>query len=208
ALLGLVIGYAPVIAFNLTNHFSNWRYVIIESPGGGFSSLFHLSALARIFLQEMPKFFGPDTVLWYYPETPISGYVFYAIAFLAVAIAIWPFAKSPSKIIRALRGDLGDHPQKRDFDMLVLTMASFIPYLTQPVGVPSYFFGGCFFLSVLTGRMLERSLFSSMALLRLAGAGVLVAILVTGVLVMTRIGQENQIETLSLCEDRQTRCRT
>jgi len=208
ALLGFVIGYAPVIAFNLTNHFSNWRYVIIESPGGGFSSLFHLSAFARIFLQEMPKFFGPDTVLWYYPERPISGYVFYAIAFLAVAVAIWPFAKSPSKIIRALRGDLADHPQKRDFDMLVLTAASFIPYLTQPVGVPSYFLGGCFFLSVLTGRMLARSLFSSMALLRLAGVGVLVAILVTGVLVMIRIGQENQIETLCLCDDGKNYCMT
>src|SRR4051812_20636727 len=43
ALAGFVIGYAPTIAFNVAHHFSNWRYLIIERPGGGLSSLFHLS---------------------------------------------------------------------------------------------------------------------------------------------------------------------
>ncbi|HYY35720.1 MAG TPA: hypothetical protein VE867_05040 [Candidatus Binatia bacterium] len=207
-LVGLVMGYAPVIAFNFMYHFSNWRYLIVERPGGGISSLFHLSALGRIFLDEMPKFFGPDTVLWYYQETPVSGYVFYAIALFAVVVAIWPFAKSPSKIVRALRSDLPDHPQQRDFDMLALTAASFIPYLTQPEGVPSYFFGGCFFLSVLTGRMLERSFSSAMGSLRLGGAGVLAAILVTGGLVMIKVGQRNQIETLCFCREANNYCMT
>ena len=172
------------------------------------SSLFHLSTFGRILLDEMPKFFGPDTVLWYYPETPASGYVFYAITLFAVGVAIWPFARSPSKIIRALRGDLPDHLQKRDLEMLVLVAASFVPYLTMSPGVPSYFFGGCFFLSILTGRMFERSLSSSRALPRLAGATLLAAILVTGCLVMIRIGQENQIETLSWCKDGKNYCMT
>jgi hypothetical protein len=206
--LGLVMGYAPVIAFNFAHHFINWRYLIIERPGGGFSSLFHLSVLGRIFLNEMPKFFGPDTILWYYPETPVSGYVFYVTALLAAILAIWPFAKSPSKIIQALRGDLADHRQKRDFDMLMLTAASFVPYLTQPAGVPSYFFGGCFFLSVLTGRMLERSFSSPMAWPRLSGVCALAAILVTGVLVMIGVGYQNQIETLSLCNEGKSYCMT
>ena len=208
ALAGFVIGYAPAIAFNITHHFTNWRYLIIERPGGGFSSLFHISTFGRIFLDEMPKFFGPDTVLWYYPETPASGYVFYAITLFAVGVAIWPFARSPSKIIRAMRGDLTDHLQKRDFDMLVLTAVCFVPYLTMPAGVPSYFFGGCFFLSVLTGRMLERSFSSSKLLPRLAGAGALGAIFVTGGLVMVKVGQENQIETLSFCNERNNYCMT
>jgi hypothetical protein len=207
-LVGLVMGYAPATAFNVTHHFSNWRYLIIERPGGGLSSVFHLSTFGRIFLDEMPKFFGADTVLWYYPETPASGWVFYAISLSAVGVAIWPFARSPSKIIRAPRGDLSDRSQRRDFDVLVLTAASFVPYLTQPVGVPSYLFGGCFFLSILTGRMLERFFSSSTVLPRLAGAGVLAAILVTGVLIMIRVGQENQIETLSLCNDGKTYCMT
>src|SRR5947207_2892087 len=43
ALAGFVVGYAPAIAFNVTHHFTNWRYLIIERPGGGFSSLFHIS---------------------------------------------------------------------------------------------------------------------------------------------------------------------
>jgi hypothetical protein len=207
-LSGLMIGYAPVIAFNFTHHFINWRYLIIERPGGGLSSLFHLSAFGRIFVNEMPKFFGPDTILWYYPERPASGYVFYAIALFAMGVGMWPFLKSPSKIIQALRGDLPDPRQKRDFDMLVLTAASFVPYLTMSAGVPSYFFGGCFFLSILTGRMLERLVSASTALLRLAGVGVLAAILVTGVLVMIRVGQENQIETLSSCNDGKNYCMT
>jgi hypothetical protein len=207
-LVGLLGGYGPVIAFNITHHFINWRYLLIERPGGGFSSLFHVSTFGRIFLDEIPKFFGPDTVLWYYPQTPASGWMFYAISVFAVSVAIWPFAKSPSKIMRALRGDISDRSEKRDFDMLVLTAASVVPYLTQPFGVPSYFFGGCFFLSILIGRMLERFVCSSAALLRLTGVGVLVAILVTGIAVMIRVGRENQIETLSLCQDGQNYCMT
>jgi 4-amino-4-deoxy-L-arabinose transferase-like glycosyltransferase len=205
---GLTVGYLPVVAFNLTNHFSNWQYLLVERPGGGFESALHLSAYERIFLDEMPKFFGPDTVLWYYLDKPISGYVFYAIAILAVGAATWPFLKFPSKVIQGVRGDLADYWQQNDFNMLVLTVASFVPYLSMSEGVPSYFFGGCFFLSALTGRMLARSLFSSMALLRCAGAGVLGTILLTGALVIINVAQLNQIETLSLCKDGRNYCMT
>src|SRR5881394_2991868 len=111
---------------------------------------------------------------------------------------IWPFLKSPRKILRALRGDLADSRQKWDFDMVVLTSASFVSYLSQAPGVPSYFFGGCFFLSMLTGRMLERGLSSSMPLPRLGATVALASILITGTFVHIRVGQTNQIETLSL----------
>jgi len=205
---GCVVGYLPVVACNLMHHFNNWRYLLVESPGGGFQSLFQFSTYGRIFLDEMPKFFGPDTVLWYYPDKPASGYVFYGIAVLVVMVAMWPFIKSPSKIIQAIRGNLADSRQKTDFTMLVLAAASFVPYLTLSPGVPSYFFGGCFFLSALTGRMLERSFYSSKALLRLGGATVLASILLTGVLVMIGVGQKNQIETLSLCDDGKSYCMT
>ena len=205
---GCVVGYLPVVASNLMHHFNNWRYLLVERPGGGFQSLFHFSSCGRILLDEMPKFFGPDTVLWYYSDKPASGYVFYAIAVLVVMVAMWPFVKSPSKIIQAIRGNLADWRQEKDFDMLALIAASFVPYLSLPVGVPSYFFGGCFFLSALTGRMLERSFCSSKALLRLGGAAVLAAILLTGVIVMIGVGQKNQIETLSLCDDGKSYCMT
>jgi hypothetical protein len=208
SLAGFLLGYVPVIVFNLVYRFSNWRYVLIESPGGGFSSLSQLSNWRRIFWDEMPKFFGPDTVLWYYPEKPAVGYVFYVVALLAVAFGIWPFLKSPRNIFRAFRGDLADRRQQSDFDMLVLTAASFIPYLSQTPGVPSYFLGGCFFLSMLTGRMLGRGFSCSMPLPRAGAAAALMAILVTGILVQVRVGLTNQVETLSLCEDGKTYCMT
>ena len=207
-LIGFLLGYAPVIVFNLIYRFSNWRYVAIERPGGGFSALFQLSNWRRIFLDEMPKFFGPDTVLWYYPEKPPVGYVFYTIALFVLGVGIWPFVKSPGKILRAMRGDLADAQQKSDFDMVVLTAASFVPYVTQVPGVPSYFLGGCFFLSMLTGRMLERGFSSAKLLPRVSAAAALAAILLTGIFVLIRIGQTHEIETLSLCEDRRTYCMT
>jgi hypothetical protein len=207
-LMGCLLGYAPVIAFNFIHRFSNWRYVVIDRPGGGFSALFQLSNWRRIFLDEMPKFFGPDTVLWYYSEKPAIGYVFYAIAVFALGVGIWPFVKSPGKILRAMRGTLADTRQKSDFDMLVLTAASFVPYVSQIPGVPSYFLGGCFFLSLLTGRMLERGFSSPVPLPRLSAGAALGAILFAGIFVLIRVGQTNQIETLSLCEDRRTYCMT
>ena len=207
-LVGFLLGYAPVIVFNLICRFSNWRYIIIERPGGGFSAFLELSNWWRIFLDEMPKFFGPDTVLWYYREKPPVGYVFYAIALFALGAGTWPFLRSPRKILRALRGNLADSRQKSDFDVVVLTAASFVPYVSQVPGVPSYFFGGCFFLSMLTGRMLERGFSSSMRLQSLGAAAALAAILVAGIFVLIRAEQTNQIETLSVCEGGKTYCMT
>ena len=208
AVAGFSLGYGPVIVFNLTHRFSNWRYVALERPGGGFSALFRFSNWSRIFVDEMPKFFGPDTVLWYYGEKPTAGYVFYAIALFALGVALWPFVKSPGKILRAVTGNLTDVRQQSDFDMVVLTAASFVPYVSQIPGVPSYFLAACFFLSMLTGRMLERGFSSSIPLLRLSAAAALAVILVMASLVHIRVGRTRQIETLSLCEDKRTYCMT
>ena len=74
---GVIIGYAPVIIFNLTHHFNNWQSVFSDKTNGGeLSALFRFSTLGDIFLREMPKFFGVDTVLWYYQVTPRLGVVF------------------------------------------------------------------------------------------------------------------------------------
>src|SRR4051794_37269485 len=76
---GFALGYAPTIMFNLTHRFANWN-VVREKTAGGLALFFTPGALSQIFLAEMPKFFGPDTVLWYYPEKPVSGFLFYTIA--------------------------------------------------------------------------------------------------------------------------------
>src|SRR5437762_6923030 len=83
ALAGFVVGYAPAIVFNLTHHFANWNAVLEKTGGGGAALLFHPDVLSQIFFTEMPKFFGADTILWYYPEKPATGFVFYAVALLA-----------------------------------------------------------------------------------------------------------------------------
>jgi 4-amino-4-deoxy-L-arabinose transferase-like glycosyltransferase len=194
--LGLATGYAPAVVFNLTHQFSNWQDVFVDKGSGVSLSLFYPATFGEIFFQEMPKLFGPDTVLWYYPENPASGYVFYAIAMVAVAAAILPFLKAPSKIRRALGG--GSSDEDKDLLMLVLIAACFMPYLIASQRVPGYFLGGCFFLSVLTGRLLARC-FAALAFLpRLIGAVVLSAVLLVGAGVLINTGQRNEIETLTL----------
>src|SRR5437867_2695220 len=64
ALAGFVVGYGPAIAFNFIHHFSNWASMR-EKTGGELASLLRHDTLRQIFLNEMPKFFGADTVLWY-----------------------------------------------------------------------------------------------------------------------------------------------
>ncbi|MFN2542931.1 MAG: ArnT family glycosyltransferase [Chthoniobacterales bacterium] len=205
--VGFVLGYAPAIAFNFTHHFANWRYLAVDRPGGGLATLFQLSTCVRIFFHEIPKFFGPDTVLWYYPEEPLAGWMFYAISVLAVARAVWLLLKSPLNTLRGLHGDVLGAPQK-DVVLLILALACFLPYLTMRAGVPSYFFGGCFFLSALTGRLLKCWLASSAMPYRLAGTGVLAAILIVGIATMVKVGRQNQIETLTWCDDAKTFCMT
>jgi hypothetical protein len=199
AAAGFLAGYGPAILFNFTHHFSNWQYVFTAKTNEHILSiLFGSGTLATIFLHDMPKFFGSDTVLWYYPETPALGLVLYFVALLAVAVALWPFLKTPAKIGAALRGQAAASAENRDFLMLALTAACFIPYLAAPTRVPGYFLGGCFFLSILMARLVERCLAVPAALPRLAGAALLLAILVCGVGALVETGSRNQIETLML----------
>jgi hypothetical protein len=194
--LGLATGYAPVVVFNLTHHLSNWREVFVERGSGVSSSVLYPATFVEIFAQEMPKVFGPDTVLWYYPEKSASGYVFYAIALISVAAAVWPFFKMPSRILQALRG--GSSNEDKDLLILVLIAACFVPYLIASPRVPGYFLGGCLFLAVLAGRLLARCFASSAFLPRLIGASLISALLVVGGCVFFITGQRNEIETLIL----------
>jgi hypothetical protein len=194
-IIGFTIGYAPVIIFNFTHQCSNWQCIFADKTSGGdWTSLFNLATFAEIFFREMPKFFGPDTVFWYYPEIPMSGVVLYAITLLAIVTASFPFLKAPSKIHQVLFGNSAENDESKDFLLLVLMAACFVPYLAAPLRVPSYFLGGCFFLSILTGRLLERCFAISKVWPRLLGSSVLLVILFTGISAM--MGMRNQIETL------------
>jgi 4-amino-4-deoxy-L-arabinose transferase-like glycosyltransferase len=204
---GFILGYAPAIAFNLTHRFANWN-LVREKSGGGLALFFQPEALFQIFLTEMPKFFGPDTVLWYYPERPASGFVFYAIAIVTVCVAAWPFVRSPLKILAAIRGGFVGGDEERDLLLLLLILACFVPYVTAPLRVPGYFLAGCFFFAPLGGRLLQRCFASSKFVVRLGGAGMFAAAAITGMAVMIESVGHNEIETLTLCDSREGYCMT
>jgi 4-amino-4-deoxy-L-arabinose transferase-like glycosyltransferase len=208
AFAGFIVGYAPAIVFNLTHRSANWNAVIEKTGGGALSLLFHPDVLSQIFLTEMPKFFGADTVLWYYPDTPAVGFVFYAIALLAAGVAVWPFIRSPSKAFVAIREGFAGGNEERDLLLLLLTSACFVPYVTAPFRVPGYFLAGCFFLAALTGRLLERSFACSKVLVRAAGAAIFATVVVVGSALMIDTGRHNQIETLTLCDQGENYCMT
>ncbi|MGA9526838.1 MAG: hypothetical protein WBS24_01850 [Terriglobales bacterium] len=202
---GFLAGYTPAIVFNFTHDFSNWQEVFLSKTGSlsnstanSSSGLLHPGTLINIFIHEMPKFFGPDTVLWYYPETPALGLVLYLVALLAVAVALWPFVRQPKQILQALRGDSVDKSQDQDFLMLVLIAACFVPYIVAPIRVPGYFLGGCFFLSILMARLLDRCFSASRTRQRLLGIVLLAAIVAAGVAALVEVGATNQIETLTM----------
>ena len=207
-LAGFMVGYTPAIVFNLTHHFANWKAVLEKTGGGGLALLFHPNALSQIFLTEMPKFFGADTILWYYPEKPAAGFVFYMIALLAVGVAAWPFIRTPSKILMAIRGGFAGGSEERDLLLLLLTLACFVAYVTAPFRVPGYFLAGCFFLAAITGRLLERCFLCSRTSVRVVGAGVLAAIVITGSALTIDTARHNQIETLTLCDQGENYCMT
>jgi hypothetical protein len=208
AFVGFIAGYSPAIVFNLTHHFANWNSVLEKTGGGGIRTLYRPGALSQIFATEMPKFFGADTVLWYYSERPAAGFVFYMIALLAVGVAAWPFLRSPSKIVEAIRGGFARGDQERDLLLLFLISACFVPYVTAPVRVPGYFLGGSFFFAALTGRLLARCFVSSSTLLRFGAVGVFATTLITGAAVMLDTARHNQIETLTLCDQGEDYCLT
>jgi hypothetical protein len=204
---GFILGYAPAIAFNLTHRFANWS-VVREKSGGGLAQLFRPETLFQIFVTEMPKFFGPDTVLWYYRERPASGFVFYAVAIVSACVAAWPFVRSPLKIVTAIRGGFMGASEQRDLLLLLLIVACFIPYLTAPLRVPGYFLAGCFFFAALSGRLVERCLASYKLVVRLGGVGLYAAAVITGIVVMIDTARHNEIETLTLCDSPEGYCMT
>jgi len=201
---GFVIGYAPAIWWNLTHSFRNWHFLFFEKPeAGGLAARFGLHAWREIFLTEMPKFFSADTVLWYYPETPWTGYVLYFLTAIAVVIATW---RTLPKVRDAFSSGFAATDTNKDLLMLTLIGVSFVPYIIAPLRVPGYFLAASFFMSILIARRVDRFFAQKEMSLRAFGATILLATVLCGVAAVIETATHNQIETLTLCPNRQDHC--
>ena len=203
ALGGFVVGYAPAIWWNLTHSMRNWHFLFVEKPeAGGLGARFGFQAWREIFLNELPKFFSTDTVLWYYPETKWTGYVLYlttVIAFIAAArVALrWKSFRE------GFASGFSTNDATKDLLMLILIGVSFVPYVIAPLRVPGYFLGGTFFMSILLARYVSDSLAQKKILPRALGAAILLATIVCGIAALFETATRNQIETLTLSPNRQ-----
>jgi hypothetical protein len=202
---GFLIGYAPAIWWNLTHRFQNWHFLFLEKPEtGGMMARFGLSAWRDIIFHEMPKFFSDDTVLWYYPGTHWSGYVLYAASVAAIAITAWRTVRGAG-IRKTFSVGFAASETNADVFVLILIAISFIPYIIAPLRVPGYFLGAIFFLSILIARCVvslfaERRMFS-----RASGAVLLLATIVCSLNAIIGVATHNEIETLTLSQNRRDR---
>src|ERR1700737_1684616 len=151
----------------------------------------------------MPKFFSADPVLWYYPETHWSGYVLYFVTALAVVVAAWGALR---QIRNAFISGFSATDTNKDLLMLILIGVSFVPYIIAPLRVPGYFLAGSFFMSILIGRSIARFLTQKEMFVRAIGAAMLLTVIVCGVDAVIETAAHNQIETLTLCPNRQDHC--
>ena len=193
---GFVIGYVPAIWWNFTHSFRNWHFLFFEKPeAGGLATRFGLQAWREIFLHEMPKFFSADTVLWYYPETPWTGYVLYCATAIAVVVAAW---SALPKMRSAFSSGFAATDTNKDLLMLIFIGISFVPYIIAPLRVPGYFLAASFFMSILIARFAERFLAQKQIGDRMIGGAILVATMVCGAYAIVDVATHNQIETLTL----------
>ena len=63
---------------------------------------------------------------------------------LAVGVAAWPFLRSPSQIVEAIRGGFARGDQERDLLLLLLISACFVPYSYRAIPSARLFFGRLF----------------------------------------------------------------
>lgn len=203
---GLILGYGPAIWWNFTHSFRNWHFLFFEKPeAGGLTARFGLQAWREILFHEMPKFFSADTVLWYYPEIPWAGYVLYLATAVAVVIAAWSALRC-KEIRKAFGSGFASTDATKDLLMLILIGVSFIPYIIAPLRVPGYFLAASFFMSILIARCVDRFVAEKSVFVRAVGAAILLLTLICGIKAVIETAAQNQIETLTLCPNRQDHC--
>jgi hypothetical protein len=200
-LAGTVLGYSPALLYNLSRGFANWAYVAARKQAGAPATPdLSLGATAvRILFTEMPRFFGADTVLWYFPETSAVGIVYAVVAAVSVALSLW-------SVRRRLAGFVRDHlvmkpgPSSGVEDRLLYAMvflgASSCPYLLARFREPRLLIGGYGFVAVMVGSALGACLASRRAAARSLGACTLGVLVFLGLYEAASLYRNGGIETL------------
>lgn len=150
-------------------------------------SFFMISTWGKILFREMPKFFGTDTVLWYYPEINMEGIV--GCCFFLVSLLVG--------MIQIFRNDQKNE-HREYFFLILLLIACFIPYISTSFRVPGYFLGSAVFLSVLTGSVCYELLEKNNLLNKIAFFSLLLIFMGLSLYNIVKISSENIIETLTL----------
>lgn len=180
-LAGFVTGYAPSLLYNLRNAGANWRTLGEGKLSGGANAgaLLDPETLWQVLSWELPRFFGPDTVVWYLEDWHVSGALFYAAALVTVALVLRTVWRNRRQL-----GGLGrtaDFGAAREPVLLGLAVCCAVPYAIVINRLSPYLLGVIPLLSVLgashltpavTSRGVARRTVAGIAALGLCGAGV------------------------------------
>ncbi len=199
ALGGAVAGYLPALLFNFTHGLASWKDIaarkLAAEPVPVELSLPRL--VQRFLFVEMPRFFGADTVMWYFPERSATGAV-WAIAFLvALVLAVW-IAR------RRVPGFLRDHLLRKGeaaaedptLYAVVLLGAGSLPYFAAHFRVAGYLIGAYPFIAVILASAIAPLLAGRAAATRAAGGAALAILLLLGLYEAGRFLTHGSIDTL------------
>jgi len=90
--------------------------------------------------------------------------------------------------------------------MRIFRGVSFGPYIIAPLRVPGYFLAASFFMSILIARCVVSFLARDQMVVRALGAAMFLAVIVCGTIAIIETATHNEIETLTLCPNRQDHC--
>ncbi len=199
ALGGAVAGYLPPLVFNLTHGLASWRDIaarkLASEPAPVDVGFLRLAS--RFFLVEMPRFFGADTVMWYFPEKSATGSVYAIVFLLALLFVIW---LARGRIAGFLRDHLlraaAARPEDPALYALVFLGASSIPYFSAHFRVAGYLIGAYPFIAVVLATAIASLLSGRRLAARAGGATVLAVLLLAGLYEAGALLRNGGIDTL------------
>jgi hypothetical protein len=199
------VGYAPSLVYNLRTGGANWKALAADrlSAGWGAAAALDMGSLWRVVSFEMPRFFGPDTVLWYHDDAPVSGIVVYAIF---AAVAAYSLRRYGSALAATIRGSLARRETpggaEREPFVLLVSLACAAAYMLPATRVPSYLIDLIPFACLMTALAIDDGLRSMRPFARRLAQGALLALLAVGSWEAGRLLRTDRVESLAFDGER------